>query len=512
MTYPDGKVKEYLFGGDYSYEGSKAPTPVVVSQDSTGISAVWTVEGITFTQRIELANVGSNEHGMVRIAYSVSSAQPLSDVKVRILLDTALGMRDYAYYEVIDEYKFSKVYRSETVLQASAQYIPANFFAYDDPGDPSIVAYVVNADLQPYQVAFAHWNNLASTLFGFAPDPNLTFTTQYNFAYQTADSACALYYDLGAVSPDKAVSMSASYGVYSNEHVTSSDSAAINVTAPTALTLTPDKKSYQAIGQDAATFTVLAGFTNIERDGAEAYERVAVAVYCSNGITPLDDTGKPYLDYSYSNPYVVQLLDLKVGETRPSLPFSFNAQVGSEASYRKVEFRVFRLNKKPDGMYDMTLLKENLLGATSLHILCPGGDGDLPKVTFTGASPKILYYEGNRRLTLTGNNFHLLEDKSKYELILTGPTSVPPAFQQAYKVPPGNISFSKADPDAPSPGIMEAIIEEKMPPGDYVISLEFGATPPEGFPESLTAPALRVTMSDNPVYKNDTYGIIAAGR
>ena len=59
---------------------------------------------------------------------------------------------------------------------------------------------------------------------------------------------------------------------------------------------------------------------------------------------------------------------------------------------------------------------------------------------------------------------------------------------------------------------MEAIIEEKMPPGDYVISLEFGATPPEGFPESLTAPALRVTMSDNPVYKNDTYGIIAAGR
>lgn len=80
MTYPDGKVKEYLFGGDYSYEGSKAPTPVVVSQDSTGISGVWTVEGITFTQRIELANVAPTSTAWFasRIQYPARSHSPMS--------------------------------------------------------------------------------------------------------------------------------------------------------------------------------------------------------------------------------------------------------------------------------------------------------------------------------------------------------------------------------------------------------------------------------------------------
>jgi len=93
VDYGSGKVKDYLFGGDYGFLGLNS-SEVTVTQDDMGITAVWTVDKITFTQRLELSTGGSQEHGMVSVKYSAkNSGSSDVSIKARVLLDTALVIR-----------------------------------------------------------------------------------------------------------------------------------------------------------------------------------------------------------------------------------------------------------------------------------------------------------------------------------------------------------------------------------------------------------------------------------
>ena len=91
----DGQTKEYIFGG--KYPGSSG---VSVSKTDSEITAAWSVDGLTFKQIITLENSGSTEHGAVLISYAAENSGAPAAVKCRILMDTALGYQDYAYYRV----------------------------------------------------------------------------------------------------------------------------------------------------------------------------------------------------------------------------------------------------------------------------------------------------------------------------------------------------------------------------------------------------------------------------
>jgi hypothetical protein len=326
VTYPNGDVKEYVFGGDYSFL-SLGGNNLTTTQDATGITSIWTVDKLTFTQRVELANIGSAEHGMISLSYRVTSAR--SDtvkIKQRLLLDTALGEQDFAYYEVVDINNSYRHINTEQVIE-SKEYIPLNFFAYNDPGAPSITAYTVNsANALPYQVAFAHWNNLAATAFDFVPDTSMTFTNKHNLLYQTADSAYALYYDMGSVSAAGAgKQVVTNYGVYSNFTVSHSDNIAVNITAPLSLSLSPDRKEYEKADASLpgkANFGVQAQFENYYSDSAKEYAKATVAFYTSNGITPLDGAGNELITApSYQEPYTVDFMNFAAArrEHQPSI-------------------------------------------------------------------------------------------------------------------------------------------------------------------------------------------------
>lgn len=504
VTYPGGKVKEYVFGGNYSFLGLSGNN-LTTTQDSTGITSTWTVDDLTFTQRIELANTGSTEHGMVSLSYKVMSARKDTvSVKQRLLLDTALGNQDFGYYEVVDINNNFRQIETEQVIK-SKDYIPLNFFAYDDQDAPGITAYTVNsADTLPYQVAFAHWNNLAATAFDFVPDNTMTFTNRDNLLYQTADSAYALYYDMGSVSAGgTGKQIVTNYGVYSNYEASSSDNIAVNITSPLSLDLTSDKKKYEKTDASLlgnSTFSVQAQLENYQSESAKNYDKVTVALYTSNGITPLDGAGNDVIPVpSYQNPYTMDFMDFTVGKTKTST-FYFKADVDDSAAYRKIEMRVFDTSKGITGT-ESNLLKENLIGSTTFYILCPGGDGDLPKITFTGREPEILYCKGTRHLQITGNNIGMLNgDKSQYSLY---------AYNRAnsdtkYKIDSQNILF-------PEENVLDIVFTDDMAPGIY--DLKFELTP--AFAETLdcnqvlTAPALSVTMSDDMEYENNYYGIVA---
>ena len=108
-------------------------------------------------------------------------------------------------YELTKKDSTYEQIQSETVIDNSDGEAYNNaLFGYDNPKAPSVTAYTVNASINnkivaPYQIAFGHWNNLASSVFDFEPDNSLTFTNPYNEKYLTADSAYALYFDMGSV-------------------------------------------------------------------------------------------------------------------------------------------------------------------------------------------------------------------------------------------------------------------------------------------------------------------------
>lgn len=70
--------------------------------------------------RLELANTGSNEHGMVMINYDVQN-HGSEDVKVeaRMLLDSAVGDQDFVYYEIPNTSYDSDIIKRECVLDAA---------------------------------------------------------------------------------------------------------------------------------------------------------------------------------------------------------------------------------------------------------------------------------------------------------------------------------------------------------------------------------------------------------
>ena len=96
----DGKTQDYIFGRDYSYLGVDCTPVLVYKSASNAVVAEWKVDGIVFTQTIALMGTDSYQHGMVYISYAANDTneKPAESIKARVMMDTALGQTDYAYY------------------------------------------------------------------------------------------------------------------------------------------------------------------------------------------------------------------------------------------------------------------------------------------------------------------------------------------------------------------------------------------------------------------------------
>lgn len=488
----------YIFGGDYSFEGIET-SPVTVLKDAKGLAARWTLGELEFTQRLEPANSGSNEHGMVCISYDVvNNGSEDVQIEARMLLDSAAGNQDYMYYDILESSYQSDIIQKECIIKSDK--IPTAFYAYDDMYNPSVVAnHVISSKGMLKQIAFAHWNSLAATDFDFAPDESYNFTYEGGGEYRTADSAMAMYYDLGTISAGKQGLVNTYYGVFSNESVNPDvDTVAFNMTAPATLDLSADKKNYisncnqneDGSYKEDGIINIQASLKNVSND--IDYKNIAVSVYASEGITPLDKHQKP-LDYetSYIRPYSCQFVDFTKG-TNINIPFYFKVGVDTSASYRKITFRVYNIPEDSDS----NLLFENMLYEGSTYILCPGGQGKLPAITFNSATPQVMYSEFSRHLYITGKNFSMLEDKSRYTLYAQLDENT------RYEIPAENITVY------PEENKLDVLFNKKMAAGNYKLIFDW-IDPPLGVDKKLTGEALNIAMSDDVRYRNDYYGVLA---
>ena len=482
-------VKDYLFGG--KYPGSSG---VAVTEENGTVKAVWSVDGLTFTQSIALANTSSNESGMVSLSLSVTNGSGAAvPVQTRILYDTALGEQDFGYYQ----YNNTSTQKTETISQEKVltSDIPQQLFATDDPYSPSVVAYSVNNDKQPTKVAFGHWSHLASTLFDFTPVETLNFTNTRS-EYMTADSAYALYFDLGSVAAGGSTSLNTYYGVFSNHKTPASDSVAVNLTAPVRLKLKDDKSDFVPENgvKGSAHFAVTVDFTNIAGEGAQDLSNVVLAVRSSRNLRSLTDEGGTARgqDYETTDPFTIPYAELKVGESETKTLY-FQARPSTDAAYERITV----------GIYNGTVTQENKLGERMAYVLLPGSDGDVPKVNFAAMTPKIIYTEGTRHLFVTVTNDTLLGNTANWDLKVYSEDK-----KVSVTVPHGNITIKD--------GIMDVALTEdiKLSEGGWYLQLEWTAAAVSANivtadKKLQTAPELHFTVSADKKYKNDAYGILA---
>lgn len=477
----NGVTKDYVFGGKYA--GS---SDVAVTATSQEIKAVWSVDGITVTQTLSLANAGSTQHGMAYLSYTAQNSGEAADIQLRLLMDTALGTQDYGIYEVSQSGGGYLTVESE---QSISSY-QSSFFAYDDPYNPSVFAYFLNGSVGdiasvPAKVTFAHWNNLAATVFDYTPDESLYFTTPYNRDYLTADSAFALYYNLGTVAEGGSAAAAGYYGVFSNAGVAETAGATLNFTnVPEALEMDSGGEAYK----DNGDFTVNATLQNIS---GEALDNVRVVVYPGENIAPYNQSGVLQENVSYLTPYYVDLTNLQADGSQ-SLEFKFHAVPGEDAVYRKLTFQAYKLE---DG--STTLQAQNLLCAQTVWLLCPGTSGKLPEIGFTSASPDLIYTTGTRHIYLTGVNFNMLSGGG-YTLLLSRTDGAQINGESSTAIDSSAFIINEEDNTA------DVVITSELAVGEYQLTIHYTDTTKA----DITAPALRFQVTDDPEYRNDGYGVV----
>ena len=492
-------VKEYLFGGDYP--GS---SDVEVSKSPAGdsIEAVWSVDGLTVTQTVALANQEANESGMVAIRINVANGNGTAvPVQARMLLDTCLGEQDYGFYQYTNSSHDTVTVQQERLIEG-ADNIPVQLFASNDAYSPSVMAYTIHNAEKPYKVAFAHWNHLASTLFDFIPSTNLDFTEENN-EYLTADSAYALYYDLGSIASGSSAAINSYYGVFSNHKTPATNTVAVNLTAPIRLELNPAKDGFISksnVGQ--ADFAISVDFANIASETAKDLKNVVLAVKSGSNLRSLNDQGQPVAeqDFTTTDAYTFVYPDLAVGQSIGKELY-FEAKVSSEAHYERITVGVYDVSQTNGQLSETYKLGERLA-----YVLLPGTEDNVPKVNFAAMTPKIIYNSGVRHLFVTVANESMLANEGNWTL-------------KAYRedgsvgvvIPHTNINIKD--------GIMDVALTEDMElaEGDWYLQLEWANSvvgegeeymvSPENAKQS--APELHFTVSTDEKYRNDRYGVLA---
>lgn len=495
----NGETKEYIFGG--TYPGS---SKVSVSKEEGELKAVWSVDDLTFTQTISLVETGSNEHGSAQISYSVKNTGEPAQIKCRILMDTALGYWDYAYYNIGG----SKYVEKETALEKDGYN--KSFFAANNTGDPSIVAYSINASIddvecKPYRTVFAHWNNLASTVFDYDIDETMTFTNAYNVQYMTSDSAYALYFDMGKVAKNGSSAVATNYGIYSNENVDEKSSMAVNLVAPDVMKFPVDAngKEDQSTYENGGKFTVK---TYIDNFSGTSYTDIRIVVYTTGGVEALDDALVP-TGNTYEEPYSVNINGFPAGEQK-ELTWNFQVSPREMGQYAKIHYKIYDVSDEAT-LNTGVIMNENLLGEGSCYVLCPGSVEKIPVIKFTGSSPDAVYTSGIRNLFITGDNFSILEGElaaRAFSLQLSRVDGFAINGNARVTIPSELIAIDTAT------NVMTVTMTDDTPgalaEGMYQLTVDYTDPTKTDF----SGQALRFQVSNEEKYKNDSYGFLAVIR
>jgi hypothetical protein len=492
--------QEYVFGNDYGLLGW-ASSDVATTVDSVGITSTWSVKDLAVTQRIELISGNLSEQlGTAMISYTVkNNSTGNMPLKSRVLMDTQLGENDFGYYEVTKGvlgagYNFID---SETTLSGSD--VPADYFVKDAPFEPDVAAFGVNSTIatdKPYQMTFAHWANLAGTKFDYAANPALTFSNALN-AHKTADSAVALYYNLGTVLPGAERSFSTLYGVTANLK-NKDNQVLINTTAPAKLLFNEDRTAYIGSGGAANNLVRINSTVSNPILQAKSYKQLAVVVYAIGFTTQRQTDSGSWITYDNADPLFTKIVDFTPGENITTF-FDFKFEPRDNHELGTFVTKVFDTDPAVNalGVY----ADDYLLGETTNYIFIPARDPALPTITLHGMEPQILYNDDRRFLTVSGRGMTFFKHDALQAVELRGES-------KTYPIPLENLTVSQ---DGKS---VSLLLETYMEPGRYGLHFLWNeqSKPASDIPADLTSSNLFVHMTSDESYRNDKYGVLTVQR
>lgn len=503
---------EYVFGEKYGVFGTYGGVDTKLGADGDSVVSVWSTGDIEVTQTISLVNNPSSEQlGTAMITYSVkNTSESAKSIKGRVLIDTQLGEKDYGYYEVPKQrlgqgYSY---FESERTWDSSADptvNMPSDYFVRDNPFSSSIVGYGVNSvftEAKPYKMTFAHWANIAATVFDYTPDESLNFTNSLN-SHKTADSAAALYYDLGSVGAGSEKSFSTYYGVTANLK-NKDNKVIINTTAPSKLKFTDDTRTAYE-GTDENEDNVVRINVNVTNPvyAAKSYKKLAVVVYALGFDTQRRTDGGTWIEYSNEDPIYTEILNFKSGENRVTY-FDFRFTLKERAQLGTFVTKVFDMDEKTNelGYY----AEEYCFATTENSIILPGTNKSLPAITLAGLSPEIIYNDGVRYINITGRGVKFFKSGLLDKIELRGEDGT------NYSVPLDNIIPDQGE-DPVGASIM---LDEYMTPGKYTLHFIWKTDAKEealdGVPQDFTSDAMSVVVSSDERYSNSHYGIVTVQR
>lgn len=489
--------KEYVFGNDYGFLGL-ASSPVVTTSNSAGITSTWSVNDLDVTQHIQLVNSDSSEQlGTAMISYTVKNKSSKSmALKSRVLVDTQLGEKDYGYYELTKGYLGGgyNFIDKETVLSGSE--VPADYFVKDSAYQPEVAAFGVNsviADDRPYQMIFAHWANIAATKFDYTPDDTLTFTNEFNI-HRTADSAAALYYNLGTVPAQGERSFSTYYGVTSNLK-NKDNQVLINTTAPSRLAFNDERTAYiGSSGQADNLIRINSTITNPSSQN-KTYKKLAVVVYTIGFTSQRQTDSGSWIVYDNNDPLYTNIIDFTPGRNLTTF-FDFRFEPRDNHELGSFVTRVYDMDPAVNelGVY----ADQYCLGETVNYIFIPARNPELPSITLHSMEPQILFNDDRRFITVYGQGMSFFTNGlSAIELR---------GEDRDYSIPVSNMTIAQ---DAKSVSIL---LEDYMEPGRYQLHFLWNGSQPADIPSDFTSSALTVHMTSDESYRNDKYGVLTVQR
>ena len=410
----NGKTSDYIFGRDYNRLGIATSEVNVYKSADNAVVAEWSVDGILIKQTVALMGEDSYQHGMAYVAYTATNMteELVESIEARVLMDTVLGATDYAYYMLAQEDGSYETVEREKAVTGDAYY--NYFFAYDSKTSPTVTAYTLNSSvngvaIRPKRVTFAHWANLASTVYDYTPsekDP-LDFTNPVaSIDHLTADSAVALYYGMGGFEElGDLNTISLYYGVYSNYNAGDAE-VALNFTSSGTMFLNEAGDAY--IDQNGDLPGNYSNTLRIQNTTDKTINKLTVAIYPEEEVYP--HNGRNFVtDFSVTNPYYKEITELKAGEGS-DVRFDFRIDPTYATGYRRIKIVVYNTSAQS------TLEDKNTVLEEELFVLCPGADGS--EISFTGMTPEQIFMKGKRFAYVTGSNFGLIRDKSQYRVIL----------------------------------------------------------------------------------------------
>ena len=488
--------KDYIFGQDYSYFGIETDlyTPVITNGGRM-MSVSWGVKGYLVTQNVIISEIEDSDlAGNVGIGYTVVNMNDTpGEVGVRLLLDNALDSRVDAPY-VINGEIFSPTI-VETEYSDKAGNMPAQLSYVDSLANCKKMAYAMlkgwsgESDTTPDKVIVGHWANLANTRYDYVADVNCDFSN-YSNAYRVPDTATAIYWSEEIVPAGSLRMMEMLYGIGNFTSDISDEHLGLSINVPS-VKLDETGTGYQNNGEVELIVTV-----DNSVDGAVDIISAQVDIFLEEGLT-FKDSGLSEARYTYGEILGDQILSMGITAGMVKT-IKTTVVVAPEANLtsKNITVNVSATEYVSDTEWTQATY------STQNNVLVPGVDGMLPDVKMTSISPKMVYTEGEKNITVSGDmeSLKALKASTGWELYLVKGLN-------KIRIDKSTIAFPNETYKT-----MTFSTDEVLSLGDYKIELHFTDKQLKDELTSKIIAAEVLTVCDDENFRSESYGLVAMVR